>query len=139
MARIEIQEKFDGAFAAVGLGQAPPALARESESTYTRRLIETLQPYSPTWGGVDIYGLHADALPEIERGVIAETLAAGGDQSRGDWSDPGALREIRAGNIVEFAGDPMTWLSHFAAPARAVKKFMDGAGRTIRVNRGTIR
>ncbi len=71
-----------------------------------------------------------------EAAILDAAIAAVGDHARPN-SD-GTLREIKTRDIsgrevTEFGGSPLSWMSHFMARPRAVKRFINPAtGATLR-------
>lgn len=103
----------------------------ETRFSYHRRLASGLQRYSPEWRDSDLYRLPPDAMDHAEAAILAATAAAVADKTRGD-SPTGGLREIRRADasgreIVDFAGDPLSWMNKCMWPAKAVKRFRNPA------------
>lgn len=133
----DIAARFDDAYASVGAGGAPAPLAGESRFSYRRRLAGGLQQYSPEWRGSDLYRLPRDVMDAAEAAILAATSAAVADRTRGD-PRTGGLREIRVADrsgreVIDWAGNPLSWMQAFMLPAKAVRRFKDPrTGATLR-------
>jgi colicin import membrane protein len=138
----DLHQRFDSAYAAIGAGGSPSPLPNEGRFSYRRRLASGLQRFSDDWRQSDLWRLNADAMKAAEQQILADTFAVVGDHAIGNQD--GSLREIktrdRSGReVTEFAGNPRIWLSAFAGPGKAVKRFKDPmTGQTLRPNRRSI-
>jgi hypothetical protein len=135
----DVGARFDAAYASLGAGGTPAPLPRESAFSYRRRLAAGLQRMSPAWRDVDLF--RADVMDAAEAEILADVKKTIADRTRGDGR--GGLREIRTKNaagatVIEWAGHPSAWLSRFAGPAKAVKRFQTPDGTPIRVPRRSI-
>jgi hypothetical protein len=134
----DIAQRFDAAYNAVvgGSGGAPSPLPGEGRFSYRRRLASGLQRFSDDFRQTDLWKLPSKVLDHAEQAIIADTFAVVGDHAIGN-SD-GTLREIKTRDIsgrtiTEFGGSPRVWLSAFAGPGKAVKRFKDPVtGATLR-------
>ena len=138
----DIAARFDGAYAGVGAGGTPAPLPGESRFSYRRRLAGGLQHFADDWRHSDLYKLPGDAMGAAESAILAATEAAVADKTRGDGN--GGLREIRKADrsgrpVVDWAGNPLSWMQTFMSPAKAVRAFRNPlTGATLRTGRRTI-
>jgi hypothetical protein len=138
----EIASRFDSAYVAVGAGAAPAPLPHETRFSYRRRLASGLQRFSDSWRQSDLYRLGTDAMRAAEQAILADVSAVCADLTIGNQD--GSLRRIDRTNaaghrITEWAGNPASWLSQFAGPAKAVKQFRNPTtGAPLMANRRSI-
>jgi colicin import membrane protein len=136
VALAEIAQRFDSAYVAIGCGAPPGPLPSETRFSYRRRLASGLQRFSDDWRQTDLWKLPSKVMNAAEAAILTSTIAAVGDHAVGNQD--GSLREIktrdRSGReVTEWAGNPSVWLSAFAGPGKAVKKFKDPVtGATLR-------
>jgi colicin import membrane protein len=132
----EIAQRFDGAYVAVGAGGAPAPLDHETRFSYRRRLASGLERFSDDWRQTDLWKLPSAVMNAAEAQILDATIAVVGDHAIGNQD--GSLREIKTRDIsgrevTEWAGNPRVWLSAFAGPGKAVKRFKDPVtGQTLR-------
>lgn len=113
----DIQSRFDSVMIAFGK-QAPRALDGETPLGYRRRLLTSLQSYSPDFKDASLAGIQDSVSFDVaERIILKDAIAAA--KSPTDLAD-GELRKIvktdMAGRqIVEFVGKS-TFVKQFAAP-----------------------
>jgi hypothetical protein len=121
----DVQARADDVFSALG-ERAPRALPGETLAGYRVRLARKLQPHSATLKEIDLAAIsRADAkgFTALEDRVYADAATA----ARNPTDVPvGALREIRkrrpgGGEIIEFAGQPISWMASFMQPAQYLK------------------
>lgn len=114
-----IQERADPAFQAFG-DSAPRPLEGETPLTYESRLATKMQNHSAKWKGKRLTAVaDADILDGIATEIYQDAIKAA---RRGAELQPGQLREHRRETgtghiIVEFEGDPATWMDRFSGPA----------------------
>jgi hypothetical protein len=87
----DVQARADAALSYHGKKSLPP-LVGESLLAYRKRLVKSLQSFSPDWKGVDIRKMNADAMDVIENRVFADAISAAESP---ETVAIGALREIR--------------------------------------------
>src|SRR5579862_1885736 len=101
---VEVRDRYDAPYQAIGARGAPQPLESESAYTYRRRLASGLQKFSPAWRDANLFDLGVDALSAAEPQIIADTAAALADRTRGN--PDGSLREIKRSenghSITEF-------------------------------------
>jgi 8-oxo-dGTP pyrophosphatase MutT (NUDIX family) len=121
--------RADDACVALGVS-TPRAMPGESSMRYRRRAVKLLQPYSPTWGKVD---LDSKAYDDEATFNIAESqiFAQAAEAAKMPINvKPGELRMTerkRDGHIVrEFRGEPRDWMDQFAGQTglKATGKFL---------------
>jgi hypothetical protein len=119
---------------------APLPLRSESPRGYELRVISELQKQIPNHKPIPLSALAAqpDAAFRLQRDQIVSAARVAAQS----YAPPGTLRERRVKQggqtVTEFAGSPLTWMSHFMRPGMAVKRFRDAAGNTIHPNRRTV-
>jgi hypothetical protein len=120
---------------------APGPLRGEHSRDYQLRVIDELRTHSNRHRNRVLRALEplpAEAFTQVWNEVLDDAREAAVH-----WAPPGQLRERHPQRpdgvpVNEFSGDPRVWISHFAAPARAVKRFSNGAGREIEPQRITV-
>jgi hypothetical protein len=120
---------------------APGPLRGEHSRDYQLRVIEELRPHSARHRNRVLRAL--EPLPAEAFGQIWHEVLTDAREAAVYWAPPGQLRERHPQRpdgvpVTEFSGDPSVWLSHFCSPARAVKRFLNGAGRAIEPQRITV-
>ena len=123
----DAQFRADEAYGSIGK-RAPQPLAGENLMGYRIRLLRGLQSLSRTWKDSDFLRLaRADtvAFGNAEQQVYADAVAAGNEPSSVAL---GTLREIRkrrpgGGEIIEFAGHPLSWMAQHMAPGAGLSRF----------------
>jgi hypothetical protein len=127
----KIAQRFDPTYKAVGAGQAPSPLPRESTITYRSRLMSQLQPLSNHFTNADFYKINESTLDVVEPQLLADVHNFTTDKTRPN--EDGSLREIKresAGGhaVTEFAGEPIRWMAAYMSPGRTVRKLSRSPG-----------
>jgi hypothetical protein len=129
-AMADAQARADPVYRQLGLVGAPPPLKGENPLDYRSRLASKLQRFSPQWRDADLYAWKGKILANMEDAIYADAQKIAADKTIGDLRNPAKLREVHkvdasGTKITEFHGSPRSWLDAFAAPAVAVKRFVN--------------
>ena len=120
----DVQARHDTAYMAFSQ-RAPAPLVNEGLGAYRRRLATELKKHSPTWKDADLVAMKDDAtFGQIEQMVIADAMKSArnpvdlpyGRLQRMVRKDDTGTREI-----IEYGGDPRSWMDQFGGIKRQVK------------------
>jgi hypothetical protein len=103
---------------------APSPLAAEDGRSYRLRIIDELKKHSSRHGNLSlraIADLNEDAFSAIEGEVLSDAMEAGKAFAPPNTLRPREIQRADGTRAVEYAGSPLVWLSHYMAPARAVR------------------
>jgi hypothetical protein len=106
-------------------GRAGPPLLGEPISAYRKRLCGEVQKHSAKWRDLPLGGVRSDAFAQIEQQIYVDCA------STPPSAEPGTLRAIPKPSygghkIVEYVGEPKSWMSAFAPPVvQYVKSFIN--------------
>jgi hypothetical protein len=121
----DIRARADQVFEAHG-EHSPRPMSGENLAGYRIRLARKLQAHSDTWKKSDIAAIARSdsvAFEQIEKAIYADAMAAAAAPTK---VPAGTLREIHkegpyGSRMIEFAGEPLTWMQSFMLPAQAAR------------------
>jgi hypothetical protein len=110
---------------------APSPLAAEDHKSYRLRVCDELRKHSSRHGNIPLRALadmNEAGFSQIEGEILSDALEAGKVYAPPNTLRPREILRSDGSRVVEWAGSPLVWLSHFMRPARAVK-LMRGPNR----------
>lgn len=123
----EIQAKADSVYQAFG-DRAPQPQAGEDKLAYRRRLAGDLKKHTTRFKDVNLHAIHDEqALNVIEQGIYADAEAAASEPANLPAGELRARKRVgdSGHTIIQYDGQPSTWMNAFAGPQRqAVTTFI---------------